>query len=170
MAVAENAGVKIGASGQNLDATAVSSDGNASSDSAKSEPRNGAGTQLDRPVNAGANGPADVNGRLLVASGSRNGQMSQMRDGLRSNGSNFRSSGVNNVRELVDMLSKLNPMAEEFVPPSLGQSFAYLADGGFGYPQNFVLQIDGVDGNGHTGRRVLTLAALSFIEIFHNVI
>lgn len=153
MAVAENAGVKIGASGQNLDATAVSSDGNASSDSAKSEPRNGAGTQLDRPVNAGANGPADVNGRVLVASGSRNGQMSQMRDGLRSNGSNFRSSGVNDVRELVDMLSKLNPMAEEFVPPSLGQSFAYLADGGFGYPQNFVLQIDGVDGNGHTGRR-----------------
>lgn len=153
MAVAENAGVKIGASGQNLDATAVSSDGNASSDSAKSEPRNGAGTQLDRPVNAGANGPADVNGRVLVASGSRNGQMSQMRDGLRSNGSNFRSSGVNDVRELVDMLSKLNPLAEEFVPPSLGQSFAYLADGGFGYPQNFVLQIDGVDGNGHTGRR-----------------
>ncbi|XP_030532367.1 polyadenylate-binding protein-interacting protein 10-like [Rhodamnia argentea] len=153
MAVAENDGVKIGASGQNLDATAVSSDGNASSDSAKSEPRNGAATQLDRPVNAGANGRADVNGRVLVARGSRNGQMSQMRDGLRRNGSNFGSSGLNDVRELVDMLSKLNPMAEEFVPPSLGQSFAYLADGGFGYPQNFVLQIDGVDGNGHTGRR-----------------
>ncbi|KAI6697738.1 hypothetical protein NL676_017857 [Syzygium grande] len=153
MAVAENAGVKIGAPGRNLDAAALSSDGSASSDSGKSEPRRDAATRLDRPVNGNGD---DVSSRVMVARGSRNGQMGLVRDGLRRNGSNFRSSGVNDVRELVDMLSKLNPMAEEFVPPSgpsLGQNFAYLANGGFGYPQNFVLQIDGVDGNGHTGRR-----------------
>ncbi|KAL3754248.1 hypothetical protein ACJRO7_001481 [Eucalyptus globulus] len=151
MAVAENAGVKIGGSGQNL-GSAVSSpseDRSASGDSAKPEPGSGAAARLDRLVNAGEDG----SGRVLVARGGRNGQMGQMRDGLRRNGSSFRSSGVNDVRELVDMLSKLNPMAEEFVPPSLGQSFAYLANGGFGYPQNFALQTDGVDGNGHTGRR-----------------
>uniref|UniRef100_A0A7N0RCZ1 RRM domain-containing protein n=1 Tax=Kalanchoe fedtschenkoi TaxID=63787 RepID=A0A7N0RCZ1_KALFE len=55
------------------------------------------------------------------------------------------------MQELEDLLSKLNPMAEEFVPPSLSNAFTNNGfHGGFGYPNNFVLQpgyVDVSDGN-----------------------
>ncbi|CAN6564677.1 unnamed protein product [Malus baccata var. baccata] len=58
------------------------------------------------------------------------------------------------MRDLADLLSKLNPMAEEFVPPSLvnnngGFDFA----GGFGYTNGFVMHSNSGNANGLMGRK-----------------
>ncbi|KAL5057921.1 hypothetical protein RYX36_029525, partial [Vicia faba] len=57
------------------------------------------------------------------------------------------------MRDLVELLSKLNLLAEEFVPPSLITNYqGYLAAGpnaGFGYRNNFMIQNNSsVDANG----------------------
>lgn len=54
------------------------------------------------------------------------------------------------MQDLEELLSKLNPMAEEFVPPSLATNHGYLLDGGAGggmYVNNFGLQ-NGFGANG----------------------
>lgn len=78
-------------------------------------------------------------------------------------GTHQRSNGVDDgegfkrdMRDLEELLSKLNPMAEEFVPPSLANHGS--PGGGFGYTNNnFLLHNTGtgiVNGNGSAGRRV----------------
>lgn len=61
------------------------------------------------------------------------------------------------IRDLEELLSKLNPMAEEFVPPSLvngNNNFNYgLAGGGYGFANNFLLNTDSGNGNGLMARR-----------------
>jgi len=60
------------------------------------------------------------------------------------------------MRDLEEMLSKLNPMAEEFVPPSLVNNHRQplLLDGGhLGYINNFVMQTNSGIANGNTARR-----------------
>ncbi|CAL1404410.1 unnamed protein product [Linum trigynum] len=48
------------------------------------------------------------------------------------------SNGAKEMRELVEMLSKLNPMAQEFVPPSLVNNQGNIfGNGGFKHPNNF---------------------------------
>lgn len=77
-------------------------------------------------------------------------------------GTHQRSNGVDDgegfkrdMRDLEELLSKLNPMAEEFVPPSLANHGS--PGGGFGYTNNnFLLHNTGtgiVNGNGSAGRR-----------------
>ncbi|KAL4274916.1 hypothetical protein HN51_057794 [Arachis hypogaea] len=50
------------------------------------------------------------------------------------------------MRDLVELLSKLNPMAEEFVPSSLANNHGYLAGpggaAGFGFANNFAMPIE----------------------------
>ncbi|KAK9724899.1 hypothetical protein RND81_05G107000 [Saponaria officinalis] len=55
------------------------------------------------------------------------------------------------IRDLEEMLSKLNPMAKEFVPPSMS-NFRYI--NGFGYVNNFLVQPNAaVNANAYPGRR-----------------
>ncbi|KAL6957768.1 poly(A) polymerase Cid12 [Sarracenia purpurea var. burkii] len=61
------------------------------------------------------------------------------------------------MRDLEEMLSKLNPMAEEFVPPSLANHRPVPPSGGhLGYPNNFVMQTNSGIANGNTARRKKT--------------
>ena len=60
------------------------------------------------------------------------------------------------MRELQELFSKLNPMAEEFVPPSLANNNqGFNLNAGF-YSNNLVMQSNNRNGfvNGNTGRRV----------------
>lgn len=59
------------------------------------------------------------------------------------------------MRDLEEMLSKLNPMAEEFVPPSIANHRPLLPPAGpFGYtPNNFVVHTNPGFSNGNSARR-----------------
>nr|POE59496.1 polyadenylate-binding protein-interacting protein 11 [Quercus suber] len=80
----------------------------------------------------------------------------------RSNGGGGDSATVSAVesynrdmRELQELFSKLNPMAEEFVPPSLANNNqGFNLNAGF-YPNNLVMQSNNRNGfvSGNTGRR-----------------
>lgn len=71
------------------------------------------------------------------------------------------------MRDLEEMLSKLNPMAEEFVPPSLSNGgnlrvLALLLGGGH-FANNFVLQqANSGLRNGNSIRRVYIMSFFSF--------
>ncbi|CAI8612704.1 unnamed protein product [Vicia faba] len=61
------------------------------------------------------------------------------------------------MRDLEELLSKLNSLAEEFVPPSLITNYqGYLAAGpnaGFGYRNNYMIQNNSsVDANGQINK------------------
>ncbi|XP_021300482.1 polyadenylate-binding protein-interacting protein 12-like [Herrania umbratica] len=180
MAVAENAGAKIGSSGQNLENTVVSSDSNAVNDPDKSKTRTDSVTaakttkeanfQQEQPA-AAVNSNGDSNTQMQKGFSEKNqhqvgaktagfNRFSNLENG--DNGEIFK----NDMRDLVEILSKLNPLAEEFVPPSLAnhprhhnfndnhdqnqnQTNPFL-ENGFGYDtDNFVAG----DVNGHTNRR-----------------
>jgi len=78
------------------------------------------------------------------------------------------------MKDLEEMLSKLNPMAEEFVPPSLSSNYAVvpISPGGeqFGFdPFNYAMQTGLGDGN--FNRRVSISALFCFLicHVFHLV-
>ncbi|KAJ0045718.1 hypothetical protein Pint_05177 [Pistacia integerrima] len=106
MAVAENAGAKIGSSSQNLGETVVSSD-------------------------------------------------SKPKESKNDGDSKYGETLKDEMRDLVEMLSKLNPMAQEFVPPSLNYNLnhVFLGGNGFGYTNNFVMQTNSPNATGQTTRR-----------------
>lgn len=101
-------------------------------------------------------------------------QMGQMQNGFEANGVNnqqmvvVQSGGFvvdqsangdesfkHDMRDLEDLLSKLNPMAEEFVPPSLAKNPGYPMGAGFGYAGNILLHINNSgNANGLLGRKV----------------
>ncbi|KAK9672368.1 hypothetical protein RND81_12G096100 [Saponaria officinalis] len=55
------------------------------------------------------------------------------------------------IRDLEELLSKLNPMAKEFIPPSLS---IYGSVNGFGYGNNIVIQPNvAVNVNGYSGKK-----------------
>ncbi|KAJ1418971.1 RNA-binding domain superfamily [Sesbania bispinosa] len=168
MAVAENVGAKIGSSSQNLDNSVVSSD---SSEVEKSK------TRSDQNLNNGVFNHQHqdrVPSNLSVPNGNYNykAQVGQMNtngvqnqqlvlnndgyeiDGIRT-GENGSEGFKGDMRELEELLSKLNPMAEEFVPPSLTNNHGYLAgpNAGFGYTNNFILHNNYGNANGQTNRR-----------------
>ncbi|XP_023552522.1 polyadenylate-binding protein-interacting protein 12 [Cucurbita pepo subsp. pepo] len=104
-------------------------------------------------------------------------QMGQMQNGFETNaqslmvksaagyGMNQRPNGVINgadggenfkrdMRDLEDLLSKLNPMAEEFVPPSLAKNFSgYFGGAALGYTNDFLLQANSLNNEGNNNRR-----------------
>ena len=70
------------------------------------------------------------------------------------------------IRDLEDLLSKLNPMAEEFVPPSLANGHGWSAGAAFGYTNNFVLQANFGNANGNAGRRVWFFCFISYVFVW----
>lgn len=159
MAVAENVvGTKIDASGDNLDKSVVSSD---STEVEKSKPKS---DQNLNTTNNNSNGVPNGN----------HGFMSHQMGQMHVNGAQNQLLVVNNggesfnreMRDLEELLSKLNPMAEEFVPPSLITNYqGYLAAGpnaGFGYPNNFMIQNNSGNANGQINRRVWMFCLISF--------
>jgi hypothetical protein len=172
MAVAENVGTKIDSPTENLDNTVVSSD---STEVEKSKPK------TDQNLNNNNNGVINhqqqqdsvPTAAMTVPNGNhgfKTHQMGQMHgngvqnqpqfvvnnDGYVMNG-NGGESFKREMRDLEELLSKLNPMAEEFVPPSLVTNYhGYLAAGpnaGFGYPNNFMIQNNFGNANGQINRR-----------------
>ncbi|CAI0397582.1 unnamed protein product [Linum tenue] len=63
-----------------------------------------------------------------------------------------KANGANDMNELVEMLSNLNPMAQEFVPPSLANNHGFWGNG-FGYDNNFGMVNPVGNGNVNTKRR-----------------
>uniref|UniRef100_A0A5B6Z423 Putative polyadenylate-binding protein-interacting protein 12-like n=1 Tax=Davidia involucrata TaxID=16924 RepID=A0A5B6Z423_DAVIN len=72
----------------------------------------------------------------------------------RRNGGDGGEGFKREMRDLEEMLSKLNPMAEEFVPPSLANHRPVpSSDAHFGHTDNFVMHANSGIGNSNTGRR-----------------
>ncbi|GLU12092.1 hypothetical protein SLE2022_287990 [Rubroshorea leprosula] len=172
MAVAENAGTKIGSSGQNLETTVVSSDSNAQKDLEKSKLRSDSiaqskegsfqGSDNDQNSNSkyqqqerAAATVNTSNGNTQVSNGCDRNQHGVLKSGGFNGVGNLESGDdqqfKNDMRDLVDILSKLNPMAEEFVPPSISNH--HFLGNGFGYTNNFVVHANSGNGNGHANRR-----------------
>ncbi|XVF10170.1 hypothetical protein REPUB_Repub07fG0159600 [Reevesia pubescens] len=179
MAVAENAGAKIGSSGQNLENTVVSSESNAVNDPDNSKTRTDSVTaakttkeanfEEEKPV-SDTNSNGNCNTQMQNGFDERNQlQMVTKTAGLNMF-TNMENGGKdeifkNEMSDLVEILSKLNPMAEEFVPPSLANHHHKLNDqnqnqdnrfweNGFGYStDNFVVHANSGNANGHTNRR-----------------
>ncbi|AES72612.1 putative ataxin-2, nucleotide-binding alpha-beta plait domain-containing protein [Medicago truncatula] len=152
MAVAENVGTKIDSSSENLDNSVVSSDSTEVVE--KSKPKTDQNLNTNS-VNTNVVGVINHQQQDSVPNGNHGfiaHQMSQMHgNGVQNQhlvdgyGGNGGESFKREMRDLEELLSKLNPMAEEFVPPSLVTNYhGYLAAGpnaGFGYPNNnFMLQ------------------------------
>ncbi|GMH08831.1 hypothetical protein Nepgr_010671 [Nepenthes gracilis] len=80
-------------------------------------------------------------------------------DNNRSDGVDYLRNGENgdgfkkDIRDLEEMLSKLNPMAEEFVPPSLVNYRFLRGNNTIGYANSFLMQPNSGNGTGYTGRR-----------------
>nr|KJB74651.1 hypothetical protein B456_012G000600 [Gossypium raimondii] len=179
MAVAESAGAKIGSSGQNLENTVVSSDSNLVNDPDKSKTKtdsmNGAKTtkedmfEQENPV-AITKSNGDSNIPMQNGFNEKNQQQTVTKNGGLNGFSNVENGSndeifKNEMRDLVEILSKLNPMAEEFVPPSLANHHHHekhdqnqnrdnrFPENGFGYTDNFVVQANSGNADGHTNRR-----------------
>lgn len=162
MAVVENAGISVDSSNR--------------TDSSNDQPKsNQAGVRSSdqnfHAINGGSvSRKAQVNGngvqdhhRVVANGGSRGFE-------LRRNGESGGGGDEGfKMRDLEEMLSKLNPMAEEFVPPSLVNNHIQpvLLDGGhLGYINNFVMQTSSGIANGNIAARrvyVLILVPLSMI-------
>ncbi|KAI4307031.1 hypothetical protein L6164_030266 [Bauhinia variegata] len=132
----------------------------------------------DQNLNAVFNHQDIVPTTVSVPNSNYKQQMAQMRNGFDSNGAQNQQMVVNNggyginqmsngvmdgenggesfkqdMRDLEELLSKLNPMAEEFVPPSLTNNHGYLGGGGFGFTNNFVLHNNYGNADGNPNRR-----------------
>ncbi|MBA0709178.1 hypothetical protein Golax_024232, partial [Gossypium laxum] len=170
MAVAENAGEKIGSAGQNLENTVASV--NAPD---KSKPRTDSATdakeanfQQLKPAAATIN-DGNSNSKMQNGFNKKNQQQMLTKTAGCNEFSNMEKGGdgeifSNHMNNLVEILSKLNPLAEEFVPPSLANHHRNLNDNqnqnkgylenGFGYStDSFVVYTNSGNTNGHTNRR-----------------
>ncbi|KAG6752628.1 hypothetical protein POTOM_042650 [Populus tomentosa] len=150
MAVAENAGVRNGTTGQNFDTTVVSSE-TKDLERSSSKPRNEpvvVNNTKESNFQGQNNDHQSINGMSGETGGLSNGKTNgtQMQNGFDMNQSGgygddqihhqrAKSNGVNDMNDLVEMLSKLNPMAEEFVPPSLANHPGFFGNG-FGFNAN----------------------------------
>lgn len=187
MAVAENAGAKIGSSSQNLDDTVVSSDSNVPNDLENTKPRSDSlvktkesnfQTQNNDDQNMNSKFQHEGKRTTVITSngkmqnGHEKNQTAKSGGGFINGSDNQRENGESfqdrEMRDLAEMLSKLNPMAAEFVPPSLanGQNFnishGFFGGNGFGYTNNFAMHTNSANTNGHTNRRV----CVSLLRLF----
>ncbi|CAL0327516.1 unnamed protein product [Lupinus luteus] len=171
MAVAENVGTKIDPSSQNLDNSVVSSE---TTEVEKSKPVIGS-LNGDQNLNDVLNHHDRASNTVSVPNSNYMVQMGQMGNGFEGNGVQTLQMVVNNngyggvngengsesfkkdMRDLEELLSKLNPLAEEFVPSSLTNNPGYLAGlgaAGFGYPNNFLFPNNYGNVNGEKNRRL----------------
>ncbi|KAK9122299.1 hypothetical protein Syun_019916 [Stephania yunnanensis] len=163
MAVVENAGVDLGvnvgggSSNGGLDQQIQhgQNDRNQTKESNNFEVRNG-----DQLVNKSNATELIQHGLVVVEQGSKNGNINSNGNGgvQGLNGKVKQSNDVGvdsekserDMRDLEELLSKLNPMAEEFVPPSL---VSHGSQAGF-FANNFTMLSNGNGiANGNTGRR-----------------
>ncbi|KAE9604061.1 hypothetical protein Lal_00002130 [Lupinus albus] len=165
MAVVENVGTKIDSSSQNLDNSVDSSE---TTEVEESKPINGS-IIGDQNLNGVYNHHDNVPNTISVPNSNYKVQMGQVGNGVQNHqrvlnnngygGVNVENGGESfkkDMRDLEEFLSKLNPMAEEFVPPSLTNNFGYLAGpdaAGFGYPNNFLFPNNYGNVNGQNNRR-----------------
>ncbi|BFG23593.1 hypothetical protein CerSpe_098670 [Prunus speciosa] len=93
-----------------------------------------------------------VDNHQMVAVKSGGYGIDQRSNGVR-NGGDGDESFKRDMRDLEELLSKLNPMAKEFVPPSLVNNHGFSLASGFGYANNFLVQTNSDNANGLIGRR-----------------
>lgn len=161
MAVVENAGNKVGSSNTNSESTDTK-------DFGQSPPNNHTVMQNLQQKN--------TNSKPILLPNDDNyyGQkIPQFQQKAGSNGvANIQMVGSygrdredgGDIRDLEELLSKLNPMAEEFVPPSLANGHVW--SGAFGYANSFVLQPNFGNGNGNAGRRVWFCCFISYLFVW----
>ncbi|KDP47080.1 hypothetical protein JCGZ_05107 [Jatropha curcas] len=174
MAVAENAGARNDASGQNFDSTAVSWESKGTHDLEISTPINESvvntnesnfqGQDHDQSVTGKCEQQESATAAATFSNGKNNGNQMQTGFGISreqmvaksvghgTNHQRAKSNGLNDMSDLVEILSKLNPMAEEFVPPSLVNHHGYLGNG-LGYTNNFAVQTNPGNANGNNTKR-----------------
>ncbi|KAI4319942.1 hypothetical protein MLD38_033477 [Melastoma candidum] len=157
MAVAENAGVNIGSSGQDLaggvdsrsrdDGTIPNRSTKVSNSSAKDQ--NTVGDVID--------GDSDGDDQVgLMRRDAMRGQkvMGVTKNGGYENGVVVANNGVRHIEELAKMLTKLNPMAAEFVPLSFVPINGFWDDGrGYGSGDGFGVEENGFGSMGYPPRR-----------------
>ncbi|KAJ0231439.1 Polyadenylate-binding protein-interacting protein 10 [Hirschfeldia incana] len=136
MAVAENAGVKVDSSGQNLDNN--TSETNPSCPDDQSPKSDSFIDSSDPPT-------PDSDDRTNESSAGKG----QTVNGI--NGDGVKSE----IKNLSDAFKKLNPMAKEFVPPSLARSQSEVPRNGLGFTNGGFTAAQPVvaDGNGQFARR-----------------
>uniref|UniRef100_A0A1J3INP1 Polyadenylate-binding protein-interacting protein 10 n=1 Tax=Noccaea caerulescens TaxID=107243 RepID=A0A1J3INP1_NOCCA len=162
MAVPENAGVKVDSSGQNLANDTVSSAAETKPPCPDDDQSPKSGSSLESP-----NPPIDDStpetddrtndtakaGQTQTPNGfSRNGFSSKSETG-RERENNNGGSLKSEINHLADAFSKLNPMAQEFVPPSLARNQSVGLRNGLGFTNNFAVQPLLADGSDHFARR-----------------
>ncbi|XP_038900938.1 polyadenylate-binding protein-interacting protein 12 [Benincasa hispida] len=95
----------------------------------------------------------ETNGQSLMVKSASGYGMNQRPNGV-INGADGGDTFKRDMRDLEELLSKLNPMAEEFVPPSLAKNFSgYFGGAGLGYTSDFLLQANSVNNEGNNSRR-----------------
>ncbi|KAG5558901.1 hypothetical protein RHGRI_008748 [Rhododendron griersonianum] len=148
MAVVENAGISVDSSNRtdNSNDQPKSNQAGVRSSDQNFHAINGGGVSRKAQVNG--NGVQDHH--RVVANGGRGFELRRNGDSGGGGDEGFK------MRDLEEMLSKLNPMAEEFVPPSLVNNHRQpvLLDGGhLGYINNFVMQTSSGIANGNIAAR-----------------
>ncbi|KAK9275156.1 hypothetical protein L1049_022415 [Liquidambar formosana] len=179
MAVVENAavdlGVSVGSSSRNFDTSSPESDVTNDQDQPKHNlvrtpnlHQNNSSVPILRPHDQTLYMKVQQQFQQQQHVGNHMAQMGSVQNGLdhaskighhRSNGGDLQMNGdvgesfKRDMRDLEELFSKLNPMAEEFVPPSLANHGAKL-NGGF-YTNNSDMQNNNRNGlvNGNTARR-----------------
>ncbi|XP_010426447.1 PREDICTED: polyadenylate-binding protein-interacting protein 10 [Camelina sativa] len=162
MAVAENAGVKVDSSGQNLD---NNNNNNTASSATETKPPCPDVDDDQSPKSDSSNPPSidsapETDDRINETSQkgqtlngfSRNGfESTKSENGGENNGGSLKSE----IKDLADAFSKLNPMAQEFVPPSLSRSQSGVLRNGLGFTNNFAAlpKLVVADGTDHFPRR-----------------
>ncbi|XP_013629641.1 PREDICTED: polyadenylate-binding protein-interacting protein 10-like [Brassica oleracea var. oleracea] len=137
MAVAENAGVKVDSSGQNLD---NNNNNNTASSATETNPScpDDQSPKSDSSLDSSSDPPTpDSDDRT-----NETVQKGQTANGVKSE-----------IKNLSDAFSKLNPMAKEFVPPSLARSQSGVSRNGLGFTNSFAAQPLVADGSGQFARR-----------------
>ncbi|XP_058206276.1 polyadenylate-binding protein-interacting protein 11-like isoform X2 [Rhododendron vialii] len=146
MAVVENAGISVDSSNRTDNSNDQPKSNQAGVRSSDQNFHGINGGSVSRKAQVNGNGVQDHH--RVVANGGRGFE-------LRRNGDSGGDEGFE-MRDLEEMLSKLNPMAEEFVPPSLVNNHRQpvLFDGGhLGYINNFVMQTSSGIANGNIAAR-----------------
>ncbi|CAG7871263.1 polyadenylate-binding protein-interacting protein 10 [Brassica rapa] len=134
MAVAENAGVKVDSSGHNLDNNNTASSATETNPSCPDDQSPKSDSSLDSSSDPPTPDSDDRTNETV--------QKGQTANGVKSE-----------IKNLSDAFSKLNPMAKEFVPPSLARSQSGVSRNGLAFTNSFAAQPLVADGNGQFATR-----------------
>lgn len=151
MAVVENAGLSVGSSSRSFDAASQESGGGPSSNGHDQARHGLVRHRIDPHHDQGLYIKTQQSFDVKIGAHRSNGGDSSMNGDA---GESFNRD----MRELQELFSKLNPMAEEFVPPSLANN------GGF-YGNGLVMHGNDRNGfaNGNNGRRVCMSLTLCLV-------